>query len=71
VDGLERELEDRAQVLRLNVMDNIGGELAIRYRVQGVPTLVVLDGKGQVVLTQTGVLDKEKILTVVKELKKE
>ena len=49
MDGLERELEGQAQVVRLNVLDDVGGELAIRYMIRGVPTLLVLDGDGRVV----------------------
>jgi thioredoxin-related protein len=68
VDRLERELEDRAQVLRLNVMDDVGGELAMRYRVRGVPTFVLLDGAGQVTLTQAGMLNRAEITAAVEEL---
>ena len=49
MDGLEQELEGQAQVLRLNVLDDVGNELARRYSVRGVPTLLILDGAGHVV----------------------
>jgi len=65
VDGLERELEGRAQVLRLSVMDDVGGELAMRYGVSGVPTVVLLDGAGKVVLRQTGMPDRDVIRAAV------
>jgi cytochrome c-type biogenesis protein len=68
VDGLEREMEGRAQVLRLNVMDGVGGQLAARYGVRGVPTFVLLDGDGQLVLTQVGMPKREGILTAVEAL---
>ena len=68
VDGLEREMEGRAQVLRLNVTDGVGGQLAARYGVRGVPTFVLLDGDGQLVLAQVGMPNREEILTAVKEL---
>ena len=68
VDGLEQDLEGQAQVLRLGVMDDVGGELAMRYGVRGVPTLVVLDGAGEVVLKQTGVLDRAAVVAAVEEL---
>ena len=68
VDGLERDLEGRAQVLRLSVMDSVGGEIAGRYGVRGVPTFVLLDGEGQVVLVQAGMPDREKIIELVNEL---
>jgi thioredoxin-related protein len=68
VDGLERDLQGKVQVLRLSVMEEIGGQLALRYGVRGVPTLVLLDGTGEVVLRQTGVLDRAEVIAAVEEL---
>jgi thioredoxin-related protein len=68
VDGIEQDLEGQAQVLRLGVMDDIGGGLAMRYGVRGVPTLVVLNGAGEVVLKQAGMLDRAAVVAAVEEL---
>ena len=68
VDGLERDLQGQAQVLRLGVMDDVGGTLALRYGVRGVPTLVVLNGAGEVVLKQTGMLDRAAVTAAVEGL---
>jgi thioredoxin-related protein len=65
VDGLERDLEGEAQVLRLSVLDDVGGQLAMRYGVRGVPTFVLLDGAGDVVLMQGGMPDRESIQVTV------
>ena len=65
VDGIERELEGKAQVVRLSVMDNVGGQLALRYGARGVPTLVVLDGAGEVVYVKTGSPNRGEILAAV------
>jgi len=61
VDGLERELEGQVQVLRLSVTDDVGGELAMRYGVRGVPSFVLLNGAGEVVLKQAGMPDRDAI----------
>jgi len=61
VDGLERDVEGQAQVLRLSVLDDVGGQLAMRYGVRGVPTFVLLDGAGDVVLSQGGMPDRDAI----------
>lgn len=58
----------QAQVLRLNIVDSVGRQLAIRYGVRRVPTLVLLDGDGNVVLTQTGTPQQQEIITVVEQL---
>jgi hypothetical protein len=52
VDGIEKELEGRAQVVRLNAMD-------------GVATLVVLDGAGEVVYAKTGSPNRGEVLAAV------
>jgi thioredoxin-related protein len=65
VDGIERELEGGAQVVRLSVMDNVGGQLALRYGARGVPTIVVLDGAGEVVYVKTGSPNRGEILAAV------
>ena len=65
MDGLERDLEGQAQVLRLSVMDDVGGELAMRYGVRGVPTFVLLDGAGETVLIQVGLPDRAEIVAAV------
>jgi thioredoxin-related protein len=68
VDGLEGELEGRAQVLRLSVMDDVGGELALRYGVRAVPTFVLLNGAGEVVLERVGTLDRAEVEAAVERL---
>ncbi len=68
VDGIERELEGKTQVLRLNVTDGVGGELAVRYGARGVPTLVLLDGEGNVVYVKTGSPNRGEILAAVEGL---
>jgi thioredoxin-related protein len=68
VDGIERDVEDKAQVLRLSVTDKVGRQLAMRYGVRGVPTRVLLDGNGNVVLTQAGPPQREEIRTAVERL---
>ena len=68
MDRLERELEGQAQVLRLDVMDGVGGKLAMRYGVRGVPTFVLLDGAGEVMLRQDGPPRRAEIVAAVEEL---
>jgi len=55
-------------VLRLSVTDSVGRELAMRYRVRRLPTRVLLDGDGEVVLKQVGTPKREEILETVAQL---
>jgi len=68
VDGLERELEGQVRVLRLNVIDDVGGELVMRYGVRSVPTFVLLNGAGEVVFRQAGTPDREVIVATAEKL---
>lgn len=65
MDRLERELEGRAEVVRVDAMTRVGAELARRYGVRGVPTLLVFDGAGQVVYSGVGLPDRQAITTAV------
>ncbi|MFP4395383.1 MAG: thioredoxin family protein [Anaerolineales bacterium] len=69
VDRMERDLEGRAGVLRLNVRDNGAGQaLAARWGVRGVPTFFVVDGAGEVVYAQAGAPDVAAIQAAVADL---
>ncbi len=68
VDRLERELEGQAQVLRLNVMDKVNGQLAMRYGVRGIPAFILFDGTGKAVWGQVGPPEREKIISLVGQM---
>ena len=56
VDGIEQKLDGKAKVVRLNVLSTVGQQAAARYGVRGMPTLIVVDGYGQPVYTQAGII---------------
>jgi thioredoxin-related protein len=64
VDRIEEDLEGRAEVIRLSVMSDVGGALARRYGVRGVPTIIVFDGSGEVIYAEAGIPDREAIVGV-------
>jgi len=65
VDGIEKEIGENGQVLRIDVKSSLGKQLARRYQVSAVPTIVILDGKGETLLYQSGPPDKDKIVNTV------
>ena len=65
VDGIERDLEGRARVVRLSVMSDIGSRAAQRYNVRGVPTVLVFDGNGNLIEQRTGIPDRKKVVSQV------
>lgn len=52
MDRLETNLADKAAVLRLDITTPLGRHAAAQFGVRGTPTLIVVDGQGQPVLTQ-------------------
>ena len=67
VDGIEKELGNRARVVRLNLTSSASIQVASRYGVRGVPTLVVFDGEGNVLLRQVGRLDRDAVCQAVEQ----
>lgn len=54
MDGLERDVRGKATVLRIDLLSRVGREAARAYDVRIVPTTLLFDGQGQVVLRETG-----------------
>ena len=52
----------------LSVTDGVGGQLALRYGVRGVPTMVLLDGDGEVVYARAGSPNRGEIMAAVEGL---
>jgi thioredoxin-related protein len=68
VDGIERDLEGRAQVIRLSVISEVGSQVARRYGVRGVPTLILFDAEGNLVDQIIGVPSRDGIVDRVNAL---
>lgn len=68
MDRLEKELQGQAEVIRVNVMGNLGLTVARKYGVRATPTLLVFDGAGKVVYAQAGVPDRNAVHAAVAEL---
>jgi hypothetical protein len=62
VYGLERELGDRAAVIKLNASSTVGREALYEYGVRLLPTFIVLDGSGQLLLKREGLASRSELL---------
>jgi thioredoxin-related protein len=65
VDGLERELEGQARVVRLDVLTKLGREVAQSHDVRSVPTFLIFDGQGNLTDRQVGFPDRGRIRALV------
>lgn len=67
MDGLERDLTDTADVIRLDTNAKLGLQIARRYGVSGLPTFLVFDGDGDLIFRQGGPPSRSKIMGAVTE----
>jgi len=68
VDGLERVLGARPQVIRLSTSGGVGRSAAIRYQVRVLPTFVVVDTSGEPVLATGGITSRDTLLRALEPL---
>ncbi len=68
VDGIEKDLQDNAKVVRLSKFSKLGRELAKRYDVKSAATTIVLDGSGNLVYRHTGVPNRKEVVERVNQL---
>ena len=61
VDGLEEEFAEQLIIIRVNVQDDIGRELASAYQFQYTPTFIFFDAPGNELWRQIGGLDVERV----------
>jgi thioredoxin-related protein len=61
VDGLEQELGDQLQFVRLNIQDKVGMELAPVYGFQYTPTFIFFDEQGNELWRTVGELNPQKV----------
>jgi hypothetical protein len=61
VDGVQRDYGDALKVIRLNIQDPVGRELARRYRFEFTPSFVLIDGDGRELWRSVYVLDPARI----------
>ena len=65
VDGIEKDLEGKAKVIRLNMLSKVGREVAVGYGVQSIPTLLVLDAQKKEIYRHTGVPNRREVVANV------
>jgi thioredoxin-related protein len=64
VNGIEKDLKGRADVVRLNLLSKVGREAAARYGIRAVPTILILDRESNVIYRHTGMPDRREVVDV-------
>lgn len=61
MDRIEQEQRGKLQVIRLNMQDQIGRELARQYGALVTPTFIYLDAQGVEQWRQVGSIDSQRV----------
>ena len=61
VDAVERDFGEALKVIRLNVQDPVGTEMARAYEFEFTPTFVLLDADGRELWRSVYVLDPARV----------
>ncbi len=66
MDGLENELSDKLLIIRLDIQQPVGRELAAVYGFEYTPTYIFFDGKGKELWRSIGEIDPQKVQDSIK-----
>ncbi len=61
MDELENELMDQLLIIRLNIQEEVGEELAPVYGFEFTPTFIYFDGNGVELWREVGGLDTQRV----------
>ncbi len=61
MDGLETELGSKLRIIRLNVQDSVGRELAPVYHFEYTPTFIFFDARGNELWRSIGEIDPARV----------
>ena len=68
MNGIEKDLQRQAKVVRVNLLSKLGRELSRAYGVTAVPALIVFDGAGRARFSHQGVPNRRRIVQEVSQL---
>jgi thioredoxin-like negative regulator of GroEL len=69
VNGIERDLEGTATVVRLDLMSEVGRRIARRYDVRAIPTILIFDRGEGPVFRHMGIPGRQQIVDEVLALR--
>ncbi len=61
MDGLQSQFAPRLQVLRVNIQDPVGRQLAPVYGFEYTPTYIFFDAKGKEMWRTVGEIDPQRV----------
>ncbi|MBI1795085.1 MAG: thioredoxin family protein [Chloroflexi bacterium] len=67
MDGLEKELSGRLEVMRLNIQEPVGRELAPVYDFEYTPTFIFFDAQGNEQWRIVGEIDPQRVRDSIRQ----
>ncbi|MBI2759572.1 MAG: thioredoxin family protein [Chloroflexi bacterium] len=67
MDGLEKELSGRLEIMRLNIQEPVGRELAPVYNFEYTPTFIFFDAQGNEQWRIVGEIDPQRVRSSIKQ----
>ena len=64
MNGIEKELDGIADVIRVNLNTQLGKEIGKRFEVTSAKTTIVLGASGEAVYRHVGMPDRKKIIAL-------
>lgn len=61
MDGLEQQLSGKLEIVRINIQEPVGRELAPVYDFEYTPTYIYFDSKGNELWRTIGEIDPQKV----------
>ena len=68
MDGLEQDLQGKALVMRINLNESVGNEMAKKFSIHSVPTFIVFKGDGQEIWRKLGFPNRSTIIEVINSI---
>ena len=68
MDGLERHLQGKALVMRVNLNESVGSEMAKRLGIHSVPTFIILNSGGDEIWRKWGFPNRSTIIEVINRI---
>lgn len=65
MNGIEAQVGNRVEIIRLDLLSAIGRQAARQYGVHMVPATLLFDGQGEIVERQTGMPEAGRVIALI------
>jgi len=65
VNGIEDQVGNQVEIIRLDLLSAIGRQAARQYGVHMVPATLLFDGQGEIVERQTGMPEAGRVIALI------